>query len=184
MLTVQQVAAIGHDRRPRFNVPWRTALMQWAGMYTAAAVGESLVEPCMLAAIVSRESGGRNIFQVGIPAGEGCGVGLCQITANVSWSNLAQPTYHGFQLLDPLSNLTVAARYFLEPCLEQFPDSHVAAFAAYNLGGGGVQRELDEHMDPDTYTTGHDYGHAVFTDWINFTAASIGENVDWASYTP
>jgi hypothetical protein len=157
-------------------------LQQYAELYSAAASKTWKVEPCMLAAIVDRETGGRNIFQVGVPPGEGCGVGLCQITAGVSWQRPTHPMFQGFELLDPLSNLIVAAKFFLENALEAFPDNHVAAFAAYNLGGGGVQRELAQHLDPDAETTGHDYGHAVFESWINFTAASLSLNVDWSTF--
>ena len=183
-LPVGQIAAAGAERKPIFNVPWRAALMAYAPFYEAAAQKTPRVEPCMLAAIVDRETGGRNIFQIGMPKGDGCGVGLCQITAGVAWTNPAAPTFQGFALLDPLANLVVAARFFLEPALEQFPDDHVAAFAAYNLGGGGVQRELQAHEDPDTETTGHDYGHAVFESWINFTASSLGVAVDWSTWKP
>ena len=75
------------------------------------------VPPCALAAIVMRESGGKNIMQVGVPPGPGCGVGLTQITYGVDWSSPANPTYalNGvtYSLMDPSSNLYVAAKGFL-----------------------------------------------------------------------
>jgi hypothetical protein len=136
----------------------------------------------MLAAIVQRESGGQNIFQEGIPAGPGCGVGLCQITYGVNWADPSFPLYNGENLLDPLANLRIAASVFLEPALEQFPFNHIAAFAAYNLGIGGVQEEIAQGLDPDALTTGNDYGHDVFANWINFVAASCGYTVDWSTW--
>jgi len=158
--------------------------MQYASFYSDAVVGCTLADPCMLAAIVNRESGGQNILQEGMAPGLNCGVGVCQITAGVSWTEIASPSYPGIpgSLLDPKTNLYVAAHYFLEPALERFPDNHVAAFAAYNLGSSGVSTELAEGLSPDSWTTGNNYGASVFQDWINFVAASIGENVDWASY--
>jgi hypothetical protein len=157
--------------------------MQYAAQYDQAAQETACVDPCMLAAIVNRESGGQNILQEGVPAGPGCGVGLCQITYGVDWETLTAPTYPGYgSLFDPLVNLRVAATAFLQPTLEQFPYNHIAAFAAYNLGVGGVQQELAQGLSPDAYTTDNDYGRDVFTDWINFVAASCGYTVDWSSW--
>ena len=65
-----------------------------------------------------------------------------------------------------------------------FPDNHLAAFAAYNVGAGNVEQELKQGISSDAWTTGHDYGMLVFESWINFTAASCGDNVDWANYQP
>lgn len=184
ILAVQEIAALALAKKPAFAVPWRPALMQYASFYTAAVAGCTLADPCMLAAIVARESGGQNIFQHGMPLGAGCGVGICQITYAVDWTNLTNPGYPGVPgfLLDPKTNLYVAAHYFLEPTLEKFPNNHIAAFAAYNLGKDAVQRELIEGLSPDAWTSGNDYGHDVFTNWINFVAASLGHNVDWASW--
>jgi hypothetical protein len=183
--SVEQIAARGVAEKPRFSVPWRPALMQYSNSFSRAAAATKLVQPCMLAAIVARETGGQNIFQIGVPPGAGCGVGLCQVTSGVDWGVLAAPTYPGYgPLLDPNVNLLVAAKEFLEPLLEQFPDSHLAAFAAYNAGPGSVDKALAEGLSPDAWTTNHDYGAAVFDSWINFTAASIGVGVDWSAYHP
>lgn len=186
LLTPQQIAYAGAERKPTFHVPWRSALMDLAQLYTKAAQQTEHVEPCMLAAIVDRETGARNIFQIGMPHAPGCGVGDCQITADVDWTDPLHPTFTRdgvtYDLLDRQQNLIVAAKYFLEPALVQFPDDHVAAFAAYNLGGGGVQRELQLHEDPDTDTTGRDYGHSVFKEYIDFTAVSLGVDVSWSAW--
>lgn len=184
-LTVAQVAAQGMATRPAFSVPWRTALMQYADLYTSAANETEYVQPCMLAAIVDRESNGVNEFQIGVPPGNpNCGVGLCQITYNVNWANIAAPTFPGFDgsLMDPAVNLTVSAKAFLEPAIEAFPGNHLAAFAAYNAGIGAVQKALHRGANPDTVTTNNDYGHDVFMNWINFTAASLGCDVLWSVY--
>jgi hypothetical protein len=190
-MTVQEIAAQGAAKRPPFNVTWHPSLMQYASLYTKAANLSKNVEPCMLAAITNRESGGRNVIQAGtnlttMLLGDGTrpGVGVCQITAGVDWTDLQSPKFQTFELWDPLSNITVAALFFLQPGLDQFPDNHRAAFDSFNLGGGGVQQELDHGMDKDTLSTGGNYGITVFTDWINFTAVSIGASVDWTSFSP
>ncbi len=185
LLTVAQVAAKGAQLRPDFKISWRPALAAYAAQYTVAAKATDLVQPCMLAAIVCRETGGQNILQIGMPPGPGCGVGLTQITSGVDWSVASAPTYPGYgPLLDPQTNLRVCASEFLEPLLNMFSDNHLAAFAAYNVGAGNVQQELKEGLSPDAWTTGHDYGTSVFESWINFTAASCGDNADWANYKP
>ena len=184
-LNVGDVAAQGSKLKPAFNVPWRPALMRYSQAFSKAALATRLVEPCMLAAIVARESGGQNILQIGVPPGAGCGVGLCQITSGVNWGVITAPAYPGYgPLLDPDINLLVAAKEFLEPLLVEFPDNHLAAFAAYNAGPGSVDKALAEGLSPDTWTTNHDYGSDVFSSWINFTAASIGVSVDWSEYKP
>jgi hypothetical protein len=183
LLTVADVAKLGHERKPEFNVPWRPALMKLRTYASNAARKTKLVEPCMLLAIVDRETGGRNVYQYGMPHGPGCGVGYTQITSGVDWSDPDHPKYPGYgDLFDPQVNFDVCAIEFLEPLLEAFPDNHLAAFAAYNLGLGGVQEEIARGESPDAETTGGDYGHAVFSDWINFTAASLGVAVDWSSW--
>jgi hypothetical protein len=130
------------------------------------------VPPCALAAIVENESNGRNIFQEGVAAGDGCGVGLCQITYAVNWSDLNAPSYNGHPLLVPSANLYVAGRYFLRPAI----DAAIAlrldparagwmqtisaqllyfAFAAYNLGPEAVADLVTQRIDPDEKTTDH-----------------------------
>jgi soluble lytic murein transglycosylase-like protein len=184
-LSVTEIAARATSQRPAFNVPWRPALQQYAAAYQNAAAGTRGVDPCMLAAIVARESGGQNILQIGLAPGPGCGVGLCQITSGVDWSVSSAPTYPNYgPLLDPNINLQVAAHEFLDPLLQMFPNNHIAVFAAYNVGGGAVKKEVAAGLSPDAWTTGHDYGTAVFSDWINFVAASLGVNVDWANHKP
>jgi hypothetical protein len=184
-LTVADVSAKGAAQKPRFNLPWRPAFMRYADGFERAAAETKLVQPCMLAAIVARETGGQNIFQIEMAPGAGCGVGLCQITSNINWGVLSAPTFPGYDpLLDPSVNLLVAAKDFLQPLLEEFPDSHLAAFAAYNAGPGNIDKALAAGLSPDERTTNHDYGSDVFASWINFTAASIGVVVDWTDYRP
>jgi hypothetical protein len=63
-----------------------------------------------------------------------------------------------------------------------FPDNHLAVFAAYNVGAGNVQQELKEGLSPDAWTTGQDYGVAVFQSRSDFTPASMGDTADWTNF--
>jgi len=186
--SVAQIAQIDSTNKPAFNVPWHPALMAYAAQYTAAAQATAQVTPCMLAAIVNRETGGQNELQIGVAPGPGCGVGLTQITAGVDWSNINAPAYPGYgSLMDTQINLKVCAEVFLEPLLQQFAGDHQSAFAAYNVGAGNVQQELAEGLSPDAWTTGANYGQSVFRDWIDFVAASSGidvSDVDWTTWRP
>lgn len=126
------------------------------------------VPPCMLATVVKIESGGRNIFQENKRRGSGCGVGLCQITYGVNWSDPDHPTFNGLELLDPLQNLRASARFFLAPALtmaqalrgeypeefEAFGEGQIAyyAFAIYNAGETAVRGQLARSLDPDLVT--------------------------------
>ena len=178
------VAIAAQKQRPAFNVPWHPELMQYAASFRNAAAQTHAVDACMLAAIVLRESGGQNILQHGMQPGPDCGVGLCQITYNVDWTNIAAPAYPGYgSLLDPDTNVRVAASVFLDPLLGIFPGNHVAAFAAYNCGPNPVEQALKAGRSPDSVTTGQNYGSDVFKSWINFAAASMGLQVDWSGYT-
>ena len=179
LLTPAQVVAMASRLHPAFNVPSKPALQRYRAQFTQAAKATKLVDACMLAAIVERESGGRNILQENMPPGPGCGVGLCQVTYAVDWSDLAHPTYPGYgKLLDPLTNLRVAASAFLEPALRAFPGNLPAAFAAYNLGISGVQSEIAEGLNVDARTT-DGYSAAVYRNYVNFAAASMLVDVRW-----
>ncbi len=145
---------------------------QWAGFINAEA-SVAGVPPCALAAIVQRESQGRNIFQEGVPPGPGCGVGLTQITYNVDWSDPQRPVWvtpsgTRLELLDPAQNLLCSAKFFLRPAIDLMLNlrnlygaemsafsSEVLyfAFAAYNAGGDQVESAIVRGVDPDTITT-------------------------------
>lgn len=181
-LSPNKVAEMALRLRPAFNVPHLPELQQYRLLYTRAAMETKLVGPCMLAAIVARESGGRNILQEGVLPGPGCGCGLTQVTYGVDWSTRAVPCYPGFgRLMDPLTNLRVSASSFLQPALAAFPCYLVAAFAAYNLGIEGVRSELAEGLDPDTRTTSGNYGRDVYRKFIDYAAASMGVAVTWGN---
>ncbi len=180
LLTPAQVVAMAARLHPAFNVPQKPLLQRYRLQMAAAAKATKLVDACMLGAIVDRESGGRNVFQEGVAPGPGAGVGLCQITYGVDWSSVSTPVYPGFgRLLDPLVNLRVAAIAFLEPALATFPGNIIAAFAAYNLGIGGVQNEIAEGLHPDARTTGGNYGSDCLHRYVNFAAASMLVDVRW-----
>lgn len=181
--SVYVIAQLAAKERPSFLMPRRPALMQYTELFDQAAKETASVDPCMLAAIVNHESGGRNVIHDCAAPGPGCGVGLCRIASGVVWSKSASPNYPGFgDPLDPLTNLRIAATEFLQPALDQFPFNHIAAFAAYNLGIDAVREEIAEGLDPDERTTGANYGHAVFSDWINFAATSRGYTADWSTW--
>jgi hypothetical protein len=145
------------------------------------------IPPCLLAAIAMRETGGKNIFQYGMPHAPGCGVGVCQITAGVNWSNAAAPTFAGYKLLDVADNLYVAAAYFLRPLMTDAarwqrddPAGFQAAFegqqayaiaAGFNAGEGADLRALQLRRDVDASTT-DDYAHGVFAFYTAFVAES------------
>jgi len=145
------------------------------------------VPPCALAAIVDNESGGRNVLQVGKQPGPGAGVGLCQITADVDWSDLAHPKLHGYDLWDEAQNLYVAAAYFLAPAIQsalrlqrddptgfaRFGDGQVLfyAFAAYNEGWGGVMGRYRAGQNPDNETT-NGYAARAIIAYTDFVAGS------------
>lgn len=182
---VSEIADQDSKLLPAFNVPWHPALMKFGAAYTAASrATNGLVSPCMLAAIVERETGGQNIFQIGVPHGDGCGVGLTQITYGVNWSSPDHPTYPNYgDLFDPMINLKVAAVEFLAPLMRQFSDNRRAAFAAYNAGAGPVSNAIGQGKDPDSVTTRGDYGQDIFFHWINFAAVSLKESADWSTWT-
>lgn len=172
-----------------FNAPDHPALNAFAFSINNQAKAAH-IPPCALAAIVSVETGGRSIFQEGVAPGPGCGVGLCQITSGVDWTNLAEPTYHGGEqtwvLLDPSSNLYVAARYFLAPAIDECmalrsshptamnawnPEILFYAFGAYNAGFGTVRAAVLEGDNPDRFTT-DDYAARAFAAYKSFLLSS------------
>lgn len=152
------------------------------------------VPPCFLAAIVARETGGRNVLQDGadpktglLPDGTTAGVGLCQITSGVDWSNPADPTYQGYHLLKEDENLYVAGAFFLKGLLASAHRLAVynpagfqascrgqlvyAAAAGYNEGWGAVLKRVAQGVDCDNGTT-DGYAHWVYAKYIEFLNAS------------
>lgn len=170
-----------------FSDPNTPGVDQWKRSINNQA-NASKIPPCALAAIVMRESGGRNVLQAGMPPGVGCGVGLTQVTSNVNWSNPNAPTYNGtsYNLLDPSSNLWIAAEYFLRPAIQEClllrehhgdvmnainPNILYFVFAAYNMGFGGMENEVLKGRDPDKATTNF-YAAGTLGFYNDFIAAS------------
>jgi len=170
----------------RFNAPDSPGVNQWASaINNEAAIAE--IPPCLLAAVVSRETGGQNILQHGMAPGPGCGVGLTQITSGVDWSDIHDPRLHGYHLMDPGQNLYVAAAYYLAPLVKdanrlsqtdivsykKFGGGQMAyyVFAGYNAGWGAVQEAIARGIDPDAYTTNH-YASDTFRRYMDFVRAS------------
>lgn len=151
-----------------FNAPSHPALMAYQHDINGEAE-VAKIPPCLLAAIVWRESGGQNILQEGMSPGPGCGVGLTQITASVDWSNPSKPVFQGYDLLNAADNLYVAAAFFLAPLITQAtraqrdqPDAFAAACkgqiiyavaAGYNAGWGAVTDAMFRLTDVDANTT-------------------------------
>src|ERR1700680_325928 len=94
-----------------YHDPTNPRIDQWASLINAKAIAAN-VPPCALAAIVERESGGDKDAK----SADG-GWGLGQITAGVDAHGVFTQT--GQNMLDPVSNLEVAARYFLAPALKE-----------------------------------------------------------------
>jgi len=162
------------DFVPYVPLDHASAVGRWAGAINAEA-GAAGVPPCALAAIVWRESGGKNILQEGVPPGPGCGVGLTQITYDVDWSDPTQPAWvtpsgTRLELLNPQSNLLCAAKFFLRPAqdavtawrlssaraeaMERWSDQELYfIFAIYNAGEDPVAAALDAGTDANTITT-------------------------------
>lgn len=175
----------------RFSDPSQPAINAWARDINAEAIIAG-VPPCALAAIVDNETDGRNILQEGMPAGPGAGVGLCQITAGVDWSNPDRPTYETYNLWDPAQNLYVAAAYFLAPAIadaarlqredlagfSRWGNGQVLwyAFAAYNEGWGGVYSRYAQGLNPDDTTT-NGYAQRAYAAYIEFLAASRAQGM-------
>ncbi len=179
----------------RFNDSSTPALMTFASDINAEAeIAE--IPPCALAAIVARETGGRNVLQDGadpatglLPDGTTAGVGLCQITSGVDWSKPSDPTYQGYHLLRPADNLYVAASYFLrgliadaERLARDNPTGFAscckgqllyAAFAGYNEGWGAVLKRVANGEDADGGTT-DGYAAWTYAKYLTFVAASHG----------
>lgn len=169
----------------KFKAPSAPAINQWASQINHACSGTN-VPPCLLAAIVARESNGRNVFQAGVPMGPGCGVGLCQITFGVNWET-DRPTFNGLDLLTPSSNLHVAVYSFLIDLIgnavaAQRNDTAAfgracrgqvvfAAAAGYNAGWGKVELALALGVDADEYTT-DGYAGDVFNRYLAFVTES------------
>ena len=169
-----------------FSSPSNPALNSWRAVINneASIAG---VPPCLLAAIIARETGGQNILQKGMTPGPGCGVGLTQITEGVLWSVISNPTLHGYSLLDPAQNCYVASAYFLSPLItsaarEQKNQPQAfniscqgqiiyAVACGYNAGWGTVMSAMENSEDADHFTTNY-YAHDVLAKYVAFVQES------------
>ncbi|HEX3670251.1 MAG TPA: hypothetical protein VHT92_00970 [Candidatus Cybelea sp.] len=170
----------------KFKDPSHPALMNYQNDIQYAA-DQASIPACLLAAIVLRESGGQNIYQIGMAHGPGCGVGLTQITAGVDWSNPNDPTFQGYHLMTPADNLYVSANFFLKGLVQSATSAeqnNSAAFKAscrneivfavacgYNAGWGAVQSAMAQGVDADTKTT-NGYGADVLAKYVALVNAS------------
>ena len=170
----------------RFSAPSHPALMAYQHDINGEAE-IAKIPPCLLAAIVWRETGGRNILQIGMDPGPGCGVGLTQITSDVDWSVPGKPTYEGYALLVPADNLYVAAAFFLAPDLAaaaRLQRDDPAGFAAacrgqqiyaaagaFNGGEGALRTAVAQGVDFDAFTT-NDYASDVLAKYLALVTES------------
>jgi len=159
----------------KLNVPSHPALQALRQQINDEAI-IAKVPPCLLAAIVWRETDGKNILQYGadpntgiLPDGTTAGVGLTQITSGVDWSNPKDPTIHGYHLLKESDNLYVSAAYYLAPLMASAARAQrdnpsefnvschgqqvYAIGAGYNGGWGTVQAAMANGTDADSNTT-------------------------------
>jgi hypothetical protein len=169
-----------------FNAPAHPALMTWQSEINSESE-IARIPPCLLAAIIWRETGGTNEYQIGMPHAPGCGVGLTQITEGVNWSNPDDPTLHGYRLMKPADNLYVAAAYFLAPLISDAVRAQrdraqafaiacrgqdvFAVAAGYNSGWGAVMRAMDASVDADHFTT-NNYASDVLSKYAVLVADS------------
>ena len=107
----------------------------------------------LLTAVISRESGGRNVRGDG-----GHGRGLMQIDDR--YPPHAQWLKANRDGLDPHTNIGYGAALLAEN-LASFDGIEHAALAAYNAGPAAVRRALARGADPDSVTTGRDYSADV-----------------------
>lgn len=129
-----------------------------------AAAKKYNLDPALLFAVMSRETGGRNIKGDG-----GHGRGLMQIDDR-SWGPWLASHNGG---MDPASNIMKGAE-ILRANLDTFKGNTKAALAAYNAGPGNVQKALRNGRDPDSVTTGHNYGSDVLKRMNQFKGVSTG----------
>jgi soluble lytic murein transglycosylase-like protein len=170
-----------------YHDPAKPAIDRWSILINAAAAAAS-VPACALAAIVERESGG----DANARSDDG-GWGLCQITAGVDENGIFTQT--GAKMLDPASNIDVAAKFFLAPAIAQCAALRATdaatmdavsteilyfAFCAYNAGFGAVRRAIASGTDPDSVTT-NDYGSGTLA---LYHAAVVASHAASASPTP
>lgn len=171
-----------------FDCPSDPAIQQWRAYINAACAGTA-VPPCLLAAIVKRETNGQNIFQIGMARGEGCGVGLAQITYGVNWANVDHPTLAGLDLTVAENNLRVAVSEFLKGLVADAVlaqrnsplaftascEGQVAYAVAcgYNAGWGAVETAMQQGVDADFKTT-NQYAHEVYPRYLAYVNESHG----------
>lgn len=153
----------------------------------------TVIPPCFLAAIVKRETGGRNILQIGVPPGPGCGVGVCQITYAVNWDDPSRPTFAGtggreYDLQLVPDNLACAVVEFLTPLAGQMESlrAHFTQLygqcaagqvlkgvaAGYNAGDSAVKAAVLSGQQVDTVTEHGNYASDVFQSYLNFCLLS------------
>lgn len=121
--------------------------------FTEAANRYGLDEE-LLMGIASRETHMGRLLKNSL-GDRGFGFGIMQIDKRFypEFTSRVRPNDHR-------ANIMKGAEIFAEE-LRRFDGNVQAALAAYNAGPGNVQAAIDRGLDPDTPTTGGDYGKDV-----------------------
>ena len=130
------------------------SLDRWNTIINKVAI-KAKVMPNLVKAIMLHESGGDPQL---VSFDGGCG--LMQITSGVVWPcginanylNTMEPKYNGFDVLDPLVNISAACKKFLVPSMTLFPFDIDAVIAAYNAGDSAVQKAITKGQSPASAT--------------------------------
>jgi Transglycosylase SLT domain len=138
---------------------------QYLAMVNEAAARHN-VDPAVLLGIMDRETGDPHTFGLGgnnIIGDHGHGHGLMQIDDR-SHGDWLRGHQNG---MDPATNIDYAAT-ILADNMRRFPGNLDAAVAAYNAGGGNVNRAIRAGHDVNTVTAGHNYASDVLNraDWF------------------
>ena len=142
----------GIEAAPTFegHSPLQSEVLPWKKLINNAAVRHE-IDPALIAAIISRESRGKNII-----GDYGHGRGLMQIDDR--WHReFLDSNYDG---LEPGANIDYGTK-LLRANLDRFDGDVRAAIAAYNAGVGAVHRALGQGKDVDRVTTGGNYSSDI-----------------------
>lgn len=132
----------------------------------ASASAESALDPCLVAAVIDRESAAGKALAPDGTGDHGHGLGLMQIDARYHSAWAAANDWR-----DPLTNIRKGCE-ILKAALANFPKNLQAGVCCYNASPGRVRTAVFQGKSPDVATTGGDYGSWVLKRAADFRAAS------------